>query len=164
VVLMKTTLGEIEIELYSEKAPESVKNFLAYVNSNYYSGLIFHRVMPGFMVQGGGFSAKMLQKNTNDSIKNEAGNGLKNDRGTLAMARTPDINSATSQFFVNLVDNDFLNHRDDTARGFGYAVFGKVIKGMDVVDEMGKVKTTTVGPHQNVPESPITIVSAKEVE
>ncbi len=164
VVIMKTTLGDIEIELYTEKAPKSVENFLSYVNANYYSGLIFHRVMPGFMIQGGGFSAKMLQKKPNASIKNEAGNGLKNDRGTLAMARTQEVDSATSQFFINLVDNDFLNHRDETPRGFGYAVFGKVTKGMDIVDEIAKVKTTTVGPFQNVPVEPVTIVSAKEDE
>ncbi|RMF92495.1 MAG: peptidylprolyl isomerase A [Candidatus Schekmanbacteria bacterium] len=164
VVLMKTTLGEIEIELYPEKAPETVKNFLAYVNANFYSGLIFHRVIPGFMIQGGGFSAKMLKKPTNPPIKNEADNGLKNDRGTIAMARTPEIDSATSQFFINLADNDFLNHKDDTPRGYGYAVFGRVIKGMDVVDEIAKVKTTTIGPYKNVPENPITILFAKEIK
>ncbi|MBI5375711.1 MAG: peptidylprolyl isomerase [Candidatus Schekmanbacteria bacterium] len=164
IVTMKTTMGDIEIELYADKAPESVKNFLSYVNSNYYSGLIFHRVIPNFMVQGGGFTAKMLKKETKEPIKNEAGNGLTNERGTLAMARTSEVNSATAQFFINLVNNDFLNHKDESSQGFGYAVFGKVIKGLDVVDKIAEVKTTNMGPYQNVPVEPVTIISVTQLK
>ncbi|WP_031762701.1 peptidylprolyl isomerase PpiA, partial [Pseudomonas aeruginosa] len=135
-VLIATSLGEIEVELDPAKAPISVKNFLEYVDSGYYDGTLFHRVIPGFMVQTGGFSAGMQEKKTRAPIKNEADNGLLNERGTLAMARTGVVDSATSQFFINLTDNDFLNHG---ARDFGYAVFGKVVRGMGVVDQIAKV-------------------------
>lgn len=156
-VVMATSLGTIEIELFADKAPISVSNFLAYVDSGFFDGTIFHRVIPGFMAQGGGFTANMAQKSTRAPIANEAANGLKNDRGTLAMARTSDINSATAQFFINVKDNDFLNH----GRDFGYAVFGRVTSGMDVVDKMVAVQTTNVGGFQNVPVKPIVITSAK---
>ena len=157
-VLLSTTAGNIEIELDSQKAPVSVKNFLDYVNSGYYNNTIFHRVIPGFMVQGGGFTADMQQKTTNAPIKNEADNGLRNLRGTIAMARTAEKDSATSQFFINVADNAFLDHGQ---RDFGYAVFGKVTKGMDVVDKIAQVPTENVGPYQNVPSKPIVITSVK---
>jgi len=160
VVIMETSNGTIHLELNPKKAPISVENFLSYVKEGFYDGLIFHRVMKGFMIQGGGFTADLVQKPTHDPIKNEAGNGLKNTRGTIAMARTGIVDSATSQFFINVVDNAFLNHKDETARGFGYCVFGKVTEGMDVVDKIRSVKTTTKGPHQNVPAEPVTIVRA----
>lgn len=157
-VLLSTTAGNIEIELDSQKAPVSVKNFLDYVNSGYYNNTIFHRVIPGFMVQGGGFTADMQQKTTNAPIKNEADNGLRNLRGTIAMARTAEKDSATSQFFINVADNAFLDHGQ---RDFGYAVFGKVTKGMDIVDKIAQVRTENVGPYQNVPSKQIVITSAK---
>ena len=157
-VLISTTNGDIEIELDPVKAPISTENFLKYVDSGFYSNTIFHRVIPGFMVQGGGFTADMQQKAPKEPIKNEADNGLRNLRGTIAMARTADKDSATSQFFINVADNAFLDHGQ---RDFGYAVFGKVIKGMDVVDKMSQVKTDNVGPYQNVPTTPIVILSAK---
>ncbi len=160
VVVLETSLGTIKIELFSDAAPISVKNFLDYVESKHYDGTIFHRVIPGFMVQGGGFTADMKQKQTKAPIKNEAGNGLKNMRGTLAMARTNDPDSASSQFFINVADNDFLN-RERAQDGVGYAVFGKVTEGMDVVDKIVAVKTKNVGPYQNVPAEPVTIKSAK---
>jgi cyclophilin family peptidyl-prolyl cis-trans isomerase len=161
VVVLETTLGTIQLELDAEKAPVTVKNFLDYANAGHYNGLIFHRVIPGFMIQGGGLTPDMEERKTKAPIKNEAGNGLKNERGTIAMARTSVVDSATSQFFINVADNDFLNHRDETAAGFGYAVFGKVTKGMDVVDKIVAVKTGTRGFHQNVPLEPIVIKSAK---
>ena len=160
VVTLNTSLGDIQIELYAEKAPVTVKNFLDYVEAKHYDGLIFHRVIPNFMVQGGGFTPDMQQRKTRDPIKNEAGNGLKNERGTLAMARTGVVDSATAQFFINVKDNDFLNHRDETAQGFGYAVFGKVVSGMDVVDKIVAVPTTTKGQHGDVPQEPVVIKSA----
>jgi peptidyl-prolyl cis-trans isomerase A (cyclophilin A) len=138
----------------------SVKNFLDYVNSGFYSGTIFHRVIPNFMVQGGGFTTDFRQKPTNAPIKNEAGNGLKNQRGTLAMARTGIVDSATAQFFINVVDNGFLNHRDNSVQSFGYAVFGKVLEGMDVVDKIAAVKTVTKG-FPDVPEKDVVIKSMK---
>jgi peptidyl-prolyl cis-trans isomerase A (cyclophilin A) len=161
VVLLDTTLGAIQIELNQEKAPVSVKNFLEYVEAGHYNGLVFHRVIPGFMIQGGGMTATLDEKATRAPIKNEAGNGLKNDRGTIAMARTSVVDSATSQFFINVADNAFLNHKDDTSQGFGYAVFGKVVKGMDVVDKIVAVQTTTKGSYQNVPQKPVVINTAK---
>ena len=161
MVILTTSKGEIEIELDSEKAPISSENFLAYVDAGHYDGTIFHRVIPGFMVQGGGFTPDMDQKSTKDPIKNEATNGLKNDRGTLAMARTGVVDSATAQFFINVVDNDFLNHSSPDPRGYGYAVFGKVTKGMDVVDAIVGVPTGSKGGHQDVPSEPIVIESAK---
>ncbi len=159
MVRMSTSLGDITVELYEDKAPVTVKNFLAYVNDKFYDGTIFHRVIPNFMIQGGGFDRGMKQKPTREQIKNEAGNGLKNETGTLAMARTGVVDSATAQFFINVKDNDFLNHRDQTPAGFGYAVFGKVVDGMDVVRKIERVQTTTVGPHENVPVEPVVITS-----
>ncbi|MBR9699670.1 peptidyl-prolyl cis-trans isomerase [Candidatus Woesearchaeota archaeon] len=151
IVVMETSMGTMEIELYQDKAPLSVENFLAYVNEGYYDGLIFHRIIEGFMVQGGGFDQEMKQKATKDPIKNEAGNGLTNDKYTLAMARTNVVDSATSQFFINVEFNTFLNHRDESAQGFGYAVFGKVIKGMDVADKIKRVPTGNSNGFQDVP-------------
>lgn len=159
-VLLSTTLGDIEIELEAEKAPISTANFLSYVDSGYYAGTQFHRVIPGFMVQGGGFDADMQQKDTQAPIKNEADNGLHNVRGTLAMARTQVRDSATSQFFINHKDNAFLDHG---SRDFGYAVFGKVVKGMDVVDKIAQVPTGNRGGHQNVPREPVLITEAKRL-
>lgn len=158
MVEMKTSMGNIEIELYDEQAPISAKNFTNYVKSNFYTGTIFHRVIPGFMVQGGGMDANMIEKTTKAPISNEAANGLKNTRGTLAMARTSDPNSATSQFFINVADNGFLNR---TATDAGYAVFGKVTKGMDVVDKIVNVPTGNYGMHQNVPKQPIKIINVQ---
>ncbi|SDN31008.1 peptidyl-prolyl cis-trans isomerase A (cyclophilin A) [Pseudomonas jinjuensis] len=159
-VLLSTTLGEVEVELDAAKAPISVKNFLSYVDSGFYNGTIFHRVIPGFMVQTGGFTERMQEKDTQAPIKNEADNGLLNERGTLAMARTSQVDSATSQFFINLTDNRFLDHG---ARDFGYAVFGKVVRGMGVVDQIAKVPTGNRGMYQDVPNDPIVILSAKRL-
>ena len=158
VVLMSTSMGEVKIELYEKEAPETVKNFLAYVNDKFYDGTIFHRVIPGFMVQGGGFTAAMEQKPTKPPIKNEAGNGLKNDTGTLAMARTSDPDSATAQFFINVKNNDFLN-RDKAQDGVGYAVFGKVIEGMDVVHKIEQVQTSRKGMYADAPVESVLIKS-----
>jgi cyclophilin family peptidyl-prolyl cis-trans isomerase len=160
IVVLKTNFGDIEIELYPDKAPITVKNFIWYVENKFYDGLIFHRVKPDFMIQGGGFNLKMKQKEGNAPIKNEATNGLGNDRGTLAMARTPVVNSATSQFFINLVDNAFLNHKNTTKNGYGYAVFGKVTNGMKVVDKIAEVKTHSAMGHNDVPEDPVIIEKA----
>jgi cyclophilin family peptidyl-prolyl cis-trans isomerase len=160
-VLMKTSLGEVEIELNQEKAPISVKNFLAYVDDKYYDGTVFHRVISNFMIQGGGFTPDMEQKKTKASIKNEADNGLKNSVGTLAMARTMVVDSATSQFFINVRDNSSLDHQDKSSNGFGYAVFGKVVKGMDVVEKIKAVPTTTKGPHRDVPATAVVIESIR---
>lgn len=159
-VLISTTNGDIEIELDPVKAPISTKNFLAYVDKGFYTNTIFHRVIPGFMVQGGGFNAQMVQKPTEAPIKNEASNGLHNVRGTLSMARTNDPNSATSQFFINVADNAFL----DPGRDAGYAVFAKVTKGMDVVDVIVNSQTTTKQGMQNVPIDPVVIKSAKRID
>ena len=161
IVLMKTSEGAIRIELWSDKAPETVKNFLQYVDEGFYDGTIFHRVIKGFMIQGGGFTPQMQQKPAHAPVKNEAGAELKNDRGTIAMARTMVVDSATAQFFINTVDNVSLNHRDNSPAGFGYAVFGKVIGGMDVVDKIEGVATTNSGPAQNVPAKPVIIESVK---
>lgn len=161
IVVMNTSMGQIKIELWPDKAPETVKNFLRYVNEGFYNGTIFHRVIPNFMIQGGGFTADMKQKPTHAPIKNEASADLRNERGTIAMARTMDVNSATAQFFINVVNNPFLNHKDNSPAGFGYAVFGKVIAGMDVVDKIKDVPTTNVGPFQNVPVKPVVIESVK---
>lgn len=155
---------KIVAELYPEKAPQSVYNFISLANKGFYDGLIFHRVIPGFMIQGGGLSARMQQKDTSAPIKNEADNGLKNDRGTIAMARTMDPHSATAQFFINLVDNDFLNFQAPSGNGWGYCVFGKVTEGMDVVDKIAKVKTTTVGMYQDVPSDLVVITGASRFE
>ncbi len=157
-VLLTTSAGKIELALDSQKAPVSVENFLEYVKSGFYDNTIFHRVIPGFMLQGGGFNKDMTQKPTQAPIKNEADNGLRNLRGTVAMARTADKDSATSQFFINIADNAFLDHGQ---RDFGYAVFGKVIKGMDVAYKIAQAPTKNIGPYQNVPTKPIVILSAK---
>jgi peptidyl-prolyl cis-trans isomerase A (cyclophilin A) len=158
MVRFETSLGGFTLELDAEKAPITVANFLAYVDDGFFDGLIFHRVIPGFMAQGGGLDSGMEQKNGKAPIKNEATNGLKNDRGTVAMARTNDINSATSQFFINLSDNDFLNH---SPGNFGYAVFGKVVDGMDTIDRMAKERTGRRKGHDDVPVTDVVIVSAK---
>jgi len=155
VVEIKTNMGTIEITLDPEKAPITVANFLSYVEEGFYDSTIFHRIVPNFVIQGGGLTANLSQKPTKEPIENEAANGLKNLRGTLSMARTSIIHSATSQFFINLVDNDFLDHKDKTPEGYGYAVFGKVTKGMDVVDKIAAVKR---GP-QDVPVTPIVMES-----
>lgn len=160
-VVMETSEGVITIELWADKAPVTVKNFLRYTDEKFYDGTIFHRVIDNFMIQGGGFTADMKKKNAHEPVKNEATSELKNDRGTIVMARTNQVNSATSQFFINLKNNDFLNHRDNTPRGFGYAVFGKVIKGQEVVDRIAKVKTTTSGSYRDVPAKPVVIKSVK---
>ncbi|MGE5700206.1 MAG: peptidylprolyl isomerase [Deltaproteobacteria bacterium] len=161
VVLLETSMGDIKIELYPDKAPITVKNFLAYVNEGHYDGLVFHRVIRNFMVQGGGFTPDMKEKRPGrQPIKNEAGNGLRNDRGTVAMARTGVVDSATAQFFINVVNNDFLNHKNETPQGFGYAVFGKVTEGMDVVDKIRNVPTGNVKMFQDVPKEPVTIRKA----
>jgi len=165
VVLIETSMGDIKVELNREKAPISAKNFLTYVKEGHYDGLIFHRVIRDFMIQGGGFTKEMREKRpVHSPIKNEAGNGLKNDRGTIAMARTGVVDSATAQFFINVVNNDFLNHVDETPRGFGYAVFGKVIEGMDVVDKIRAVPTGRVSSFQDVPQEAVTILRASVVE
>lgn len=163
-VVMETSMGTVKIELFKDKAPISVRNFLSYVKDAYYDGLIFHRVIRDFMVQGGGLDENMQPKKTKFAIKNEATNGLKNLRGTLAMARTSVVDSATSQFFVNVVDNAFLDHSGKTPDRFGYAVFGQVVEGMEVVDAMRQVKTGSKGGHQDVPVEPIVINSIRAVE
>ena len=159
-VVLTTSMGAITLELDAKKAPKTVENFVAYVKAGHYDGTIFHRVMDNFMIQGGGFNDKMVQKPTKAAIKNEADNGLKNNKYTIAMARTNDHHSATAQFFINVADNDFLNFSSPTERGWGYAVFGKVTAGMDVVDNIKKVKTGNNGFHQNVPLEPVTILKA----
>jgi peptidyl-prolyl cis-trans isomerase B (cyclophilin B) len=159
-VVLTTSMGAITLELDAKKAPKSVENFVAYVKAGHYDGTIFHRVMDNFMIQGGGFNDKMVQKPTKAAIKNEADNGLKNNKYTIAMARTNDPHSATAQFFINVADNDFLNFSSPTERGWGYAVFGRVTAGMDVVDNIKKVKTGNNGFHQNVPLEPVTILKA----
>ena len=163
VVAIKTNLGTMKVELNQAKAPITVKNFLTYVDEGFYSGTIFHRVIEGFMIQGGGMTAKMAQKNTHAPIKNEAGNGLKNLRGTIAMARTGVVDSATAQFFINVVDNSFLDHQSESSQGFGYAVFGKVIDGMDVVDKIKKVRTGQKEGMDDVPVEPVIIESITRV-
>lgn len=160
VVKMETTEGDIYIELFQKEAPITVKNFIAYVNSDFYANTLFHRVIKGFVIQGGGFTSGMTMKKTYPAIKNEAGNGVKNTRGTLSMARTNVIDSGTSQFFINLVDNKSLDHRDNTARGYGYAVFGQVISGMDVVDKISDTETTRVNYFSDVPQNDILIRKA----
>jgi peptidyl-prolyl cis-trans isomerase B (cyclophilin B) len=162
VILMSTSLGDIKITLYEKEAPETVKNFLAYVNDKFYDGTIFHRVIPSFMIQGGGFSENMQQKETKPPIKNESSNGLKNEVGTLAMARTSVPDSATAQFFINVKDNDFLN-KESAQDGVGYTVFGKVTEGMDVVRQIERVQTTRKGMYSDVPADPIVIKSVTVV-
>ena len=160
-IALETSKGVILIELYPQKAPETVKNFLSYVDAGFYDGTIFHRVIPNFMIQAGGFTAEMKRKSTEAPIPNEADNGLKNDRGTLAMARTQDPHSATAQFFINTVDNDFLNHKGKSGQTWGYAVFGKVVQGMDVVDAISGAKTTKSGMMRDVPVETVLIVTAR---
>ena len=162
MVELKTNQGEIVVELFADKAPKSAENFVQYVKDGHYNGTVFHRVIDGFMIQGGGFDADMKQKSTRAPIENEAKNGLKNERGTLAMARTADPHSASSQFFINLVPNTFLDY--PSRDGWGYAVFGKVVKGMDVVDKIGKVATGNRGFHQNVPVEAVVVESARVLE
>ena len=162
-VMIETSKGNITVELYPDKAPKTVENFLSYVDSKFYDGTIFHRVIPGFMVQGGGFQKGMVDKLTLSPIKNEAGNGLSNTKGTLAMARTNVVDSATAQFFINVADNPFLNHRDDSQQGFGYCVFGKVTDGMDVVEAIKSVPTHSVGYYEDVPVDDVVILSAKKI-
>lgn len=157
-VVLTTSMGAITLELDTKKAPKSVENFVAYVKAGHYDGTIFHRVIDNFMIQGGGFTDKMAQKSTRAPIQNEADNGLKNDKYTIAMARTNDPHSATAQFFINVNNNDFLNFSSPTPRGWGYAVFGKVVSGQDVVDKIKAVKTATSGFHENVPVQPVTIL------
>ena len=165
LVEMKTNVGTIKLELADDKAPLSVQNFLKYVDQKFYDGTVFHRVIGNFMIQGGGFDQSLKQKSTLAPIKNEAGNGLTNEKGTIAMARTSDINSATSQFFINLVDNDFLNHRGASAKTFGYAVFGQVIAGMDVVEKIGRIKTIAKSAaFRDFPEPKVIIESIRRVE
>jgi cyclophilin family peptidyl-prolyl cis-trans isomerase len=159
-VALETSKGRIVLELYQDKAPKTVANFLQYVKSGHYNGVIFHRVIDGFMIQGGGFTPDMSQKPTKPPIQNEADNGLSNDHGTIAMARTGDPHSASAQFFINTVDNASLNHRGKTAQGWGYTVFGKVVEGMDVVDQITKVPTGTKNGMQNVPIEPVLIKKA----
>ena len=163
-VMIKTTKGDIVVELFKDKAPITVKNFLSYVDDKFYDGLIFHRVIKGFMIQGGGMTAEFARRATKDAIQNEATNGLSNRRGTIAMARMPDPHSATAQFFINHADNTGLDHRDKTEQGFGYCVFGKVLEGMDVVDAIANVKTMTKRGHRDVPRETIEIVSIERIE
>ncbi|MEU2257363.1 peptidylprolyl isomerase [Nocardia xishanensis] len=159
-VNLETNFGAIVLELDAEKAPSTVQNFVDYVNAGHYNGTIFHRVIPGFMIQGGGFEPDMRQKGTNAPIKNEANNGLKNNKYTVAMARTNDPHSATAQFFINVADNDFLNHSAPTPSGWGYTVFGAVVDGTDVVDKIAGVATGSAGMHQDVPLDAVVITSA----
>ncbi|WP_417688191.1 peptidylprolyl isomerase [Pseudidiomarina sp.] len=162
-VTLHTNHGAIKLELYPEKAPKTVENFVRYVEEGFYAETLFHRVIKGFMIQGGGFNLEMVQKNTHDAIENEADNGLKNTKGTIAMARTQDPHSATSQFFINVADNDFLNFKNESVGGWGYCVFGQVVEGMDVVDEIAQVYTTQAGFHQDVPKDDV-IIERAEVE
>ena len=162
-VELTTSAGTVRIELDDAKAPLTVANFLTYVNSGHYDGTIFHRVIPGFMVQGGGFTEDMQQKPSNATIQNEANNGLKNNKYTLAMARTSAPHSASAQFFINGTDNDFLNFKSESSQGWGYAVFGKVVSGTEVVDEIERVATGNKGGHENVPKEAVTIVKAVEI-
>jgi cyclophilin family peptidyl-prolyl cis-trans isomerase len=164
-VEIKTSLGAITVELYPEKAPKTVENLLQYVKSGFYKDSIFHRVIPGFMIQGGGFSKAMEQKATRDPVSIESNNGLKNDIGTIAMARTQNPNSATAQFFINLADNAFLNYTAPTVRGYGYTVFGKVVKGMEVVERIAQLPTGAGGPFpHDVPQQQVVIESVKLAE
>lgn len=164
MIRFETSLGNFTVELFEKEAPVSAENFLRYVDDKHFDGTIFHRVIPGFVIQGGGLEPGMDAKATREPIKNEATNGLKNSRGTLSMARTNDINSATSQFFVNLKDNDFLDHKPGSNASYGYAVFGKVTEGMDVIDKIAKVKTGSRRGHQDVPVEDIVVTAARRVE
>ncbi len=163
-VVLETSKGKIVLELYPDNAPETVKNFLNYVDAKFYDGTIFHRVIPKFMIQGGGFTTDMKRKTTLAPIKNEADKSLKNDRGTISMARTGDPHSATAQFFINTVNSDFLNHKSKTQQGWGYAAFGKVVDGMKTVDAISAVKTRTLGRVRDVPAEAVVIKSARRLE
>ncbi len=163
-VLIETTSGDILVELFPDAAPKTVENFLRYVDDGFYANTIFHRVISGFMIQGGGLEARMNEKDTQAPVTNEADNGLKNDKGTLAMARTMDPHSATAQFFINHSDNEFLNHTEPTMSGWGYCVFGKVIEGMEVVEKIAKVKTKSAGMYDDVPVDMIMITNASRFE
>ena len=160
MVTLKTNFGDITLELFEDKAPKTVENFLAYVKEGFYDDTIFHRVIDGFMIQGGGFTADMDQKDTKDTIENEANNGVANEIGTIAMARTNDPHSATAQFFINVGNNSFLNHTSESVNGWGYCAFGKVTDGMDVVEKIKSVKTGSSGYHQDVPVEPVIIEKA----
>jgi cyclophilin family peptidyl-prolyl cis-trans isomerase len=162
--VLHTTAGDITIKLNDDQTPKTVQNFVDLAKKDFYNGVIFHRVIDGFMIQGGGFTKDFAQKPVHAAIENEAANGLKNLRGTLAMARTGEVNSATAQFFINVKDNDFLDFKSKTPSGYGYAVFGKVIEGMDIVDQIKTVKTGSHGFYQDVPKDPIVIISATEVK
>lgn len=164
MIVLHTNMGDIKIELDYEKAPKTCTNFEQYVKDGFYDGVIFHRVIDGFMIQGGGFEPGMKQKETRETIENEADNGLSNDRGTLAMARTPDPHSASAQFFINVSDNDFLNHKGKTMHGWGYAVFAKVVEGMETVDKIKAVRTTNAMGHSDVPAEDVIIETAEIVE
>ena len=163
MIKLHTNHGVITLELDSEKAPLTVQNFIDYVNSGHYDNTVFHRVIDGFMIQGGGFEPGMIQNKTRAPIQNEAANGLKNDKYTVAMARTSDVHSASAQFFINVADNNFLNYTASTSQGFGYCVFGKVVEGQDVVDRIKKVKTGDRGGHQNVPLEDVVVQKAEVV-
>lgn len=163
IVRITTNLGVIDIELDPQRAPASSANFLKYVDRGFYNGTIFHRVIPGFMIQGGGFQPGLKEKPTDAPVRNEADNGLKNLKGTIAMARTPDPDSATAQFFINATDNDFLNHRSKTPQGWGYAVFGKVTQGLDVVKKIESVATKSAGPYDNVPDKDVIIQKVERI-
>ncbi len=160
-VEMKTSLGTLVIELYPENAPKTVENFVQYVKDGFYDGTIFHRVIPGFMIQGGGFNAGLQQKPARPAIRNEAGNGLRNAVGTVAMARTADPHSATAQFFINVSENDFLDFKSPDDKGYGYTVFGRIASGMEVVQKIVQVPTGSLGPHQNMPRQPVVIERAR---
>ena len=164
MVIMRTTFGDIKLELDAERAPKTVENFLMYAREGFFNGTIFHRVIDNFMIQGGGFDTEMQQKATQEPIENEADNGLNNDTATIAMARTMDPHSATAQFFINVKDNDFLNHSGKTMQGWGYAVFGKVVEGKEVLDKIRAVPTTSRAGHQDVPVDPVIIESVDIVE
>ena len=164
IVIIETSEGTIKADLDEQKAPVTVANFMQYVDEGFYDGTVFHRVIPDFMIQGGGLTSDMKPKGCHAAIVNEAGNGLANRRGTLAMARTSVVNSATSQFFINTVDNGFLDHRSEGPDGFGYAVFGRVVEGMEVVDRIQAVPTRKAGPHENVPATPVVISSVRRAE
>jgi peptidyl-prolyl cis-trans isomerase A (cyclophilin A) len=163
-VALKTSLGDIELELNTEKAPITVQNFLQYIESGFYNDTLFHRTIPKFMIQGGGFTKGMVEKKAQSPIKNEADNGLLNLRGAVGMARNQMVNSATSQFFINVVDNPYLDHRANIARDFGYCVFGKVTKGMEVVDKIANVPSTTIGVYRNVPKQDVVILETKRIK
>ncbi len=164
MVKIETNMGDITVELFADKAPKTVENFLQYVRDGFYDGTIFHRVINNFMIQGGGFEPGMVQKTTRDTIENEADNGLSNEAGTLAMARTPDPHSASGQFFINVKDNGFLDFKSATSDGYGYCVFAKVVDGMDVVEQIKAVSTTTKSGHQDVPADDVFIVKAEIIE